>query len=146
MAGDTPLAGFPVSGRQVVEHLDEMVGLETLPQNFLVIPIREEELDTSKAGTGRRRETLQKLYFAEQRGEVGRESEHLRFFPEWSVVEDIAPWPGSQQARRESIGSDIKLNGSACCYPDSPRSSRSASTWRMAPYSSSEIGSIAVRL
>jgi hypothetical protein len=71
VAGDAALTGFPVAGRQIVQHQLEPVLLELFGDLRRFERIREQELDALEAGARSFAEAVEESDLVEQHRQVG---------------------------------------------------------------------------
>ncbi len=74
--GDAALAGRPVAGRQVVQHLRQLMLLQLLGELRLAEIVGKEVFDAAKAGGLCRSKAVDERHLAEQHGEIGGKSGH----------------------------------------------------------------------
>jgi len=80
-AGDAAITGRPVTGRQVVEHLLEVVVFEPCLELAGVEVVREQVLNAPEAGLCGGGEAVEEVELREEHAEVGCESWHLSSLP-----------------------------------------------------------------
>ena len=78
---DAPLAGGPVAGRKIMQHLSQTIARQLLAQHRLVAVIGKEILHCGEAGGLRGREAIRERQLVEEHGEVGGKLGHGRVSP-----------------------------------------------------------------
>src|SRR4051812_10053996 len=71
MAGNPALAGAPVAGWEIVQHLNELVLVQEVPEGPRVVLVGKEIFDALESRSGRRGETLDERHVVEEHREIG---------------------------------------------------------------------------
>ncbi len=82
-AGDPALTLGPVTGRQVEQHLGQLVGFQLGLDVGRVVVVGEQVFNAMKTSVGSRLKTDKEILFGEQHGQVGGKTRHggLLWFP-----------------------------------------------------------------
>src|SRR5690606_22237202 len=75
-AGHSPLAGVPVAGRHVVQHLSQAVLRQRFRQHLLLVGIGKEVLDAPEAVLGGGGKAVEEVVLAVEHGEIGGKPGH----------------------------------------------------------------------
>src|SRR5450830_1351312 len=76
VAGDAPLAPFPVAGGEIVQHQLQAVLVELLGDAACFEGVWEQEFHALEAGPGGFAEAVEEVHFVEQHGQIGCQFRH----------------------------------------------------------------------
>jgi hypothetical protein len=76
VAGDTALTGIPVTGRQVEQHLGQLVGVQPGLDLLGRVVGGEQVFDAGKAGFGSGGKAVKEIDLGEQHGQIGGKAGH----------------------------------------------------------------------